>query len=99
MRKFGTDTPEFMTFTLGNSKKVYKLPLAASMPISVAVQFSEIAAISDEDMQNAASSKLQLDILRRYIGDAADDLTAAQVAEIFEAWAEESNKQGATPGE
>lgn len=98
MRKFGNDAPEFMSFTLGSSKKVHKLPLAASMPMSVAVRFAEIAAM-DGDAQGAESAKLQLELLRRYVGDEADDLTSAQVAEIFEAWAEESNDQGATPGE
>ena len=98
MRKFGNDAPEFMSFTLGNSKKVHKMPLAASMPMSVAVRFAEIAAL-DDDAQGAESARLQLDLLRRYIGEEADELTSAQVAEIFNAWAEESNDQGATPGE
>ena len=98
MRKFGNDAPEFMSFTLGTSKKVYKMPLAASMPMSVALRFAEIAAL-DEEAQGAESLRLQLDLLRRYIGDEADELTSAQVAEIFTAWAEESEAQGATPGE
>ena len=35
MRKFGTDAPEFLEFTLGDSEKVYKMPLAASMPMDM----------------------------------------------------------------
>ena len=98
MRKFGTDSPEFMEFTIGKSKKIHNLPLAASMPMSVAVRFAEIAAL-DEDAQGAESAKLQLELLRRYVGEEAEQLTSGQVAEIFNAWAEESNAQGATPGE
>jgi len=98
VRKFGNDSPEFMEFTIGKSKKVYRMPLAASMPMSVAVKFAEIATL-DDDAQGAESAKLQLNLLRRYVGDEADELTSAQVAEIFNAWAEESNAQGATPGE
>lgn len=99
MRKFGNDAPEFMSFTLGHTgKKVYKMPLAASMPMTIAVRFSEIAALP-EDQQGVESIKFQLEVLRRYVGDAADDLTASQVAEIFEAWGEESSEQGASLGE
>lgn len=94
MRKFGVDAPEFLAFTLGDSEEVYKIPLAASMPMTTLLELSEAAAKGD-----AESMRFQLDLLRRYIGERADDLTAGEVGEIFAAWNEESVGQGATVGE
>lgn len=99
MRQFGTDAPDFLSFTLGKSKKVYKLPLGTSLPFDYAVRFAEIAAIDDAEEQGLESIKLQKEILDRYIGEDAKDLTTAQVTEIFEAWAEEGNKSGVSQGE
>jgi len=94
MRKFGTDKPELMSFTLGDSSKVYNLPLAASMP---ATKLSEMQQISKEG--DEAAFAFQLNLLRDYIGDAVDTLTAGDVKAIYEAWVEESSKQGAEVGE
>lgn len=100
MRKFGKDTPEFLTFTVGDGEKVYKLPLAASMPFETALRFAEIAAISDSDLSNLEAMKLQLDMLREHMGEDANKLTAGQVSEIFNAWTEASNGEtGASTGE
>ena len=94
MRKFGKDKPELMSFTLGNSKKVYNIPLAASMPATLIL-----------DMQKAykegesAAFEFQLNMLRKYIGEAADELTAGDVRNIIDAWAEYSKEQGAEVGE
>lgn len=93
MRKFGTDAPEFMAFTLGESEKVYKIPLAASLPVQVLINMNK--SMKDE----ASMMEVQLDFLRKYIGDAADTLTAGDVGAIWKAWSEESTKQGATVGE
>ena len=94
MRAFGTDAPEFMSFTLGDEETVYKLPLAASLPMSVLLEMGEAASKGD-----SAAMRCQFDVLRRYMGERADELTAGQVREIFTAWTEESSKQGANPGE
>lgn len=94
MRKFGTDKQEFMAFTLGNAKKEYKLPLAASMP---ADELLELYAAYQEGEREAFESQMKL--LHRYIGDAASKLTAGDVRDIFEAWTEDSGEQGAEPGE
>lgn len=93
MRKFGTDKPELMSFKLGDSDKVYTIPLAASMPAAVLIKMSELA---DND---AEAFKFQFELLKKYIGDAADDLTATEVRDIINAWYEESEKNGADPGE
>ena len=94
MRKFGTDKPELMSFTLGDSDKVYKIPLAASMPGSLMLEMKE--AYEEGDV---AAFKFQIELLRRYIGDVVDKLTAGTIRDIIEAWGIESSEQGATPGE
>ena len=94
MRKFGTDAPEFMAFTLGDGETVYKLPLAASLPMPTLIEMDDAAAKGD-----AEALRFQFELLRRYIGDAADGLTGGDVRAIYQAWNEESLNQGATPGE
>jgi len=94
MRKFGTDAPEFLEFQLGEGDEIYRLPLAASMPMEKMVGLQEAV-----NKGQAESLRYQLDLLRGYIGDAADALTAGDMTAIFTAWSEESAKQGATPGE
>lgn len=94
MRAFGKDSPEFLSFTLGDGEEVYNMPLAASMPLTALIGLEEAAAKG-----SAESLRYQMELLRRYIGDKADELTAGEVAEIYAAWSEESAKQGATAGE
>ena len=94
MRKFGTDAPEFMEFTLGDDETVHRLPLAASMPMQTLIELQEASAKG-----SAATLKYQMGLLRRYIGDVADELKAEDFRAIFDAWALESAKQGATAGE
>lgn len=94
MRKFGTDAPQVMAFTLGDSKEVYELPLAASMPMSVLLEMGQAASKGDNEIL-----QYQFDLLRRYIGERADTLTAGEVRDIYAAWNEESTNQGAQPGE
>ena len=94
MRTFGTDSPEFMAFKLAGRDETYKLPLASSMPMSVLIELSDAAAKGGPDVL-----RCQLDLLRRYLGDVADEMTAAQVADIFTAWNDESTEQGASASE
>jgi len=94
MRKFGNDKPELMSFTLGSGKKVYNIPLAASMPATLILKMQK--AYQDGEI---AAFEFQLDILKKYIGNAADDLTAGDVRDIFNAWTEDSKDQGAEVGE
>ena len=93
MRKFGKDKPELMAFQIGDSEKVYTIPLAASMPASVLIEMGKVT--NDE----TKLFEYQYGILRRYIGEAADELTAGDVRDIMNAWYEESAKQGAEVGE
>jgi len=91
MRTFGTDSPRFMAFKLAGDKTTYKIPLAASMPMSELLELSDAAAKGGAHVLRA-----QLDLLRKYIGDRADTLTASEVAEVFTAWNEDSADEGAS---
>lgn len=94
MRRFGTDKPELMPFNIGESKKVYKMPLAASMPASTILRLQK-----SYQQGEAEAFEAQIEILRTYIGDIVDTLTAGDIRDIFDAWREESADQGAEPGE
>lgn len=94
MRKFGTDAPEFMEFTLGGGETVYKLPLAAGLPMDTVIELQEAS-----EKGGAAALRYQMDLLRRYMGPDVEALTVGQVREIYSAWTEESARAGATPGE
>ena len=100
MRNFSSDSPQFMAFTIGDSKEEYRLPLAASLPLNESIRFADISAIADEDARNAAALRFQYDLVVKYLGEGvADVITTAQMGEIFAAWVEESQAQGASAGE
>lgn len=94
MRKFGVDKPELMCFTLGESDKVYTMPLAASCPAALILDLQESYKEGD-----AEALRFQIEMLRIYIGDVVDTLTAGDIRDIFIAWGAESSEQGAEPGE
>lgn len=100
MRDFSAKAPEVMEFTLGGGEHVYSLPLAASMPLDVLRKISRAANVENDEQRAAASIDAELEIIARYLGeDVAQTLTGEQVNEIFAAWAEESEKAGASTGE
>lgn len=86
MRQFTTDAPEFFSFTLEGSDMVYKIPLAASMPVKTLLSLDGTLAS-------------QLEMLEKYMGDAAGELSAATVGDILKAWSQASKGQGASVGE
>lgn len=92
MRKFGKDAPEFFCFQIADDKKVYKVPLAASMPYSILKRMQD--ASGDESKFDA-----QVEMLRKYMGDSVDDLDVVTLSDILKAWAKESGGQGAEVGE
>ena len=94
MRNFGNDRPEYFPFTLFEGKKVYKIPLATSIPAQELIDMQDAYAKGDEE-----AFKAQMEFLRKYIGDMADKLTAGDVREIIEAWGKASQEDGAEPGE
>lgn len=89
MRQFGKDTPDFFAFQIEGSDAVYKIPLAGSMTNR------EILAVSDM----GDDYRKQIEWLRKYIGDAVDDLTINQTTEIIRGWSNATKEQGADPGE
>ena len=92
MRQFGIDNKEFFEFKLGDSEEVYKIPLAASMPVNLLLE------MQDAD-KNDKGFEVQLKMLKKYMGDVVDELTANTCADILKAWADESKTQGASVGE
>ena len=57
MRKFGTDKPDLMEFQIGDSDKVYTMPLAASLPAKLLVEMGEIGD-NDTDYSNNQYSQM-----------------------------------------
>lgn len=94
MRKFGKDKPELMSFTFGSSKKVYNIPLAASVPAPIILEMNE--EYKKGDMEAFA---WQVKFLRKYVGDLVDEMTTGDIKDIFDAWMLESSGQGAEVGE
>lgn len=92
MRRFGREKIEYFEFQLEDSEQVYKVPLAASMPFTILNRMKE-AANTEERFP------VQVDMLRHYMGDVVDELTASTLSEILAAWGEESANAGASVGE
>ena len=100
MRNFGTDKPKFMSFTLDGKKKVYELPLGASLPFNLRLQYQEALAETDEMRQELLLEKFQRDFLARYMSaEVVNELPMSTIQDICQAWLEESADLGATPGE
>lgn len=93
MRKFGKDKPDLMEFQIGDSDKVYALPLAASLPAPMLIEMSEC---SDDDTE---AFKFQYRMLKKYMGEDVENLTAGDIRDIINEWYKESEKQGADAGE
>lgn len=91
MRKFGENKVKRFEFQLEGDDKVYSIPLVADMPYSVLDRMRN--ATEDE------SFPVQVEMLRKYMGDIVDDLSVGMLSEILRAWSEESTKSGASVGE
>lgn len=92
MRTFGREEKKYFEFALEGNEKVYKIPLAAYMPIASILMMQE-ADRRDESLNG------QVAMLRRYMGDDVDELSPTMVADILNAWIDESAGNGASPGE
>lgn len=99
MRTISVKPKEYMEFKLGEGETVYRLPLAHCMPLDMTARFSDVNVIKDDDEKAATALNLELEIMRRYLPEIADTLTAEQVGEIFAAWNEENIAAGVNLGE
>lgn len=86
MRKFTVDKPEFFTFQIEGSDEVFKIPLAASMPMKKLLMMKD-------------GFEGQVELMRAYMGDIVDDLTAKTLSDIINAWSEANKDKGASVGE
>lgn len=92
MRKFGQEAKEFFEFQIEGSDVIYKIPLAPYMPASILLSMKA----GDE---RGEGFEEQFEMLQKYMGDGADDLTVPVATQILQAWAEASQETGATVGE
>lgn len=91
MRTFGEHKVEYFEFQLAGEEQIYKIPVAASMPFSV---LNEMRLADDDER-----FPVQVEMLRKYMGDVVDTLSAQVLSDIILAWSEESKKAGASVGE
>lgn len=92
MRKFGKDAPELFSFQIQGDKKVYKIPLAASLPYSI---LRKMQLHSNDESE----FDVQVEMLRKYMGDVVDELDTITLSDILKAWGKASSDQGAEVGE
>ena len=92
MRKFGSEAKEYLSFQIEGSDEIYKIPLAGSMAVSMLLKIHE----ADE---NDGGLRAQIEVLRHFMGDVVDDLSAGTLGDILHAWADASRGQGAEVGE
>lgn len=91
MRTFGEEKIEYLEFKLKDDETIYKIPLAASIPYGI---LDKMDGAEDDDR-----FRVQVEMLRKYMGDVVDDLSAGILSDIIVAWAEESRDEGASVGE
>ena len=92
MRTFPRSGTSYFEFQLEGEERVYKIPLAADMPMTVLNDMYEASNTSDRFMS-------QVEMLRKYMGDVVDELSAGTLSDILRAWSDESTQAGATVGE
>lgn len=92
MRTFGRELTEYFEFQLEGDDKTYRIPLAAAMPFGVLNRISKASKSED-------SLEVQVEMLRKYMGDVVDELPVGVISGILQAWVEESAKAGASVGE
>lgn len=92
MRTFAKSGTSFFEFQLEGEEQVYKIPLAADMPMTVLNDMYEASNTSDRFMS-------QVEMLRKYMGDVVDELSAGTLSDILRAWSDESTRAGASVGE
>ena len=92
MRTFAKSGTSFFEFQLEGEEHVYKIPLAADMPLTVLNAMYEASNTGDR-------FKSQVEMLRKYMGDVVDELSAGTLSDILRAWSDESTQAGASVGE
>ena len=94
MRIIKPAEPEYMEFAQFEGGTAYRIPLASSLPIKKLAEMREL-----EKSKDTAHFDWQMAFLLEYMGDDAGNLKPEDVTNIMEAWAQDSNAQGASLGE
>lgn len=92
MRTFG-EVKKYFEFQIEGDEKIYKIPLASSLPNAMMQMMKEA-----NDRGDGFSA--QLIMLKKYMGDELVDEMSVDMADaILQAWGEASTEQGASAGE
>lgn len=95
----GKPNQQFLDVYVGDAKRPKRVPLAGSMPAPWLIRHNKITTMP-EDERGAAWFEFYFDLFRAYVGPQVEQMTADQLNELAEAWADATaNEQGATAGE
>ena len=94
MRTFGAEKKETFDFMIEGSTETYSLPLASAMTVT---ELNDM--IVAQEKGTSELFRYQVDLMRKYMGDIVDNLTAGTIAEILRAWEEATHEAGASAGE
>lgn len=88
MRTIPNGAGKTFDFMIEGGDEVYSLPLARYMPVALTQRLSRVLAMPDGEQKELEATDAMLDLLRTYMGEAADTLTLEAMQAIFEAWQE-----------
>jgi hypothetical protein len=95
----GKPKQQFLDVYVGDAKRPKRVPLAGSMPAPWLIRHNKITTMP-EDERGAAWFEFYYDLFRAYVGPQVEQMTADQLNELAEAWADAiANEQGGTAGE
>lgn len=90
---------QFLDVYVGDAKRPKRVPLAGSLPSPWLIRHNKVASLPDEQ-RGAAWFEFYYDLFHAYVGKEVELMTADQLNELAEAWADATtDDQGATPGE
>lgn len=92
MRDFGSKQKEFYEFSINGT--AYKVPLPASLGPVTQAKFQQAAGQGE-----AVAFPLLVEFFHRYVGDALDEITSGEFAELIQEWNKAGEEQGASLGE
>lgn len=95
----GKPKQQYLDVYVGEAKRPKRVPLAGSLPAPWLIRHNKVAKLP-EDERGAAWFEFFYELFRNYVGPQVDNMTADQLNELADAWADATgDEQGATPGE
>lgn len=97
--KISKPQQQYLDVYVGDAKRPKRVPLAGSLPAPWLIRHNKVAQLPDEQ-RGAAWFEFYFDLFHAYVGKEVELMTADQLNELAEAWADATtDEQGATPGE